>query len=224
MSGTGTGNPIATGARLTIDHRAGGRGRETAALDEAGRAVVRVKGDWAILDAEGRWTLFNTPEYLAIARSSIIDGLIGGLLGGTPSVPSAQGRNAGPGHQTVRRALLLAKGPSPRAAAMAAVDRDPAPDRAPGTYSVTRQDGGEAGMAFHPVADPGATTASTGFADPRYAVYELRHADGRPVIRHTARIGKDLNLVASTFEVLDPEFPLDEAVILSLARFHAWRS
>jgi len=79
-------------------------------------------------------------------------------------------------------------------------------------------------MAFVPTPDPEATPGSTGFADPRYSTYELHRSDGAPVIRHQARIGHDLNLEASTLDVLDPGYPLDEAIVLCLARFHAWRA
>ena len=212
------------GTRLTVDHTAGGRHRETAAVDGNGRVVLRIKGDWAILDQQGRWTLYNTPEMLATAKAKLIDGLLGGLLGTSANASTAIGRNAGPGHETVRRALLPAKGPSPRPQEMAAVDREPANPHEPGHYRVTWTSGSDPGMTFVPVADPTATRESTGFADPRFAAYELRYADGRPVIRHTAQISKDFNLERSIFEVLDPAFPLDEAVILCLARFHAWRS
>jgi len=219
-----TDQAIAAGTRLTIDHLAGGHARETAARDDAGRVVLRVKGDWAILDDQGRWTLYNTPELLSTAKRSLIDGLIGGLIGGPTNTPSVLGRNPGPGRQTVRRALLPAKGPSPRPEALASVDRAPTEPGEPAEFQVTWASGIQAAMTFVPVPAPAETAATTGFADPRYATYELRYADRRPVIRHTARIGTDRNLEASAFEVLDPQFPLDQAVVLCLARFHAWRA
>jgi hypothetical protein len=215
-----------TSVRLTIDHLAGGRSRETAAVDASGRTVLRVKGDWAILDDAGRWTLYNAPETMAKAKAGAIDGLINGLLGidsNLPNIPASVARNAGPGVQTVRRADRPLRGFPLRSSPFATVIREPgAGDGAPGAYRVELVTG--AAMVFAPVPDPAATAQSTGFADPRYATYELRRSDGSPVIRHGSRIGRDLNLAASTLDVLDPDSPLDEAVALCLARFHAWRA
>ena len=218
--------------RLTIDHTVGGHGRETAAIDEAGRVVVRVKGDWAILDGEGRWTLYWVPDAMAAAKAGAIDGLISGLLGiSSGPNPGTLGRNAGPGRQAIRRPDRPLRGMPPRGAPVTAtvVRELVEAGSGPGDYRVeTPGDpnamAGVDGWRFVPAVDPTATTASTGFADPRYATYELRRADGRPVLRHQARIGHDLALVASTFDILDPEIPLDEAVALSLARFNAWRA
>ena len=223
---------VAAGTRLTIDHTAGGHSRETAALDESGRIVLHIKADWATTDADGRIELFNAPELATIAKRSLIDGLISGLIGSSPnnlSVTATQ--NRGPGQQTVRRATPPIKGMPYRWAHVATVSRDGEPSDGPASYSVEwADDNGNAGLVFVPAsADdaPGsivASAAATGFADPRYATYELRHADGRGVIRHTAHIDRSFNLVRSILTVLDPDFALDEAVILSFARFHAWRT
>jgi len=214
-------------ARLTIDHLAGGRRRETAAVDERGRTVVRVKGDWAILDEVGRWTLYNAPEALSAARAGAIDGLISGLLGvdsNLPGIPAGVARNAGPGRQAVRRADVPVRGFPFRSSPFATVTREMAPgDGTPGPYRVELA-GTTDPMAFVPILDPESTPGSTGFADPRYSTYELRGNDGAPVIRHQSRIGRGLNLETSTLDVLDPEFPVDEAIALCLARSHAWRA
>jgi len=217
---------------LQIDHTAGGRGRETALVDMDGHAVVRVKGDWAILDDQGRWTLYLVPDQLGAAKAGAIDGLITCLLGiSSGPNPGTLGRNSGPGRQAIQRPERPLRGMSLRGApVIATVVREPvAAGSGPGQYRVDGPagDGGDSpldGLRFVPVPDAAATPATTGFADPRYATYELRRADGRPVIRHQARIARDLSLTTSVFDVLDPEFPLDEAVALSLARFHAWRA
>jgi len=216
---------------LQIDHTAGGRRRETALVDQEGRVVLRVKGDWAILDDEGRWTLYWVPDQLGAAKAGAIDGLISGLLGiGSGPNPGTLGRNAGPGRQAIQRPERPLRGMSLRGApVIATVVREPvAAGSGPGEYRVDAPAvGGDRqldGLRFVPVPDAAATPGTTGFADPRYATYELRRADGRPVIRHRARIARDLSLRTSVFDVLDPEFPLDEAVALSLARFHAWRA
>jgi len=216
-----------TSVRLTIDHLAGGRSRETAAVDASGRTVLRIKGDWAILDDAGRWTLYNAPELMAAAKASAIDGLINSLLGvdtNLPNIPAGVARNAGPGRQAIRRGNPPVRGFPFRSTPVATVTRELPPDAAsPGPYRVERADG-RPPLTFMPVVVPGATKLSTGFADPRYATYELRRADGSAVIRHEARIGRDLQLEASTVDVLDQDYPLDEAIALCLARFHAWRA
>ncbi len=61
-----------------------------------------------------------------------------------------------------------------------------------------------------------------GYADPRYGVYDLVHADGRPIARHWATIDEHNHLVASVFDVADEAFPLPEAVMLCLARHLSW--
>ncbi len=55
-------------------------------------------------------------------------------------------------------------------------------------------------------------------------MFDLVHADGRPILRHWATIDAKLALRTSTFDVEDTEFPLAEAVALCLARWRAWRS
>ena len=62
-----------------------------------------------------------------------------------------------------------------------------------------------------------------GYADRREGVFDLLHADGRPILRHWATIDEKLRLRTSTFDVGDLDFPLAEAVMLCLARWRAWR-
>ncbi|MBI3751521.1 MAG: hypothetical protein HY263_07685 [Chloroflexi bacterium] len=216
----------APATRFRIDHRAGGRARETEAVDDAGRTVLHVKADWAITDDHGRSVLFVAPELARQARASLFDGLINGLLGvDMNNIPADVLRNVGPGRQTVRRAVVPMRGIPVRWTRVAAVTREAhGPADSPPAYDIERQDGGEAGLRFVATPDPAATPQTTGFADPRYARYELRHADGRPIIQHAARIGSDRSLEQSTFVVTDPSVPTDEAVILCLARFQAWRA
>ena len=54
--------------RLTADHLAGGRGHETALVDEWGQRVLGLAGSWAVTDDDGRWTLYIAPDYGAIAK------------------------------------------------------------------------------------------------------------------------------------------------------------
>jgi hypothetical protein len=208
--------------RLTIDHRGADRFTPNPLVDPAGRVVLSVVGHWGQTDGHGRTELFLSPDLGRVAKSSAISGLIGGLLGGGND-PVAFLRNTGEGTQTLKRAKPPARGVPFRSTPVAQVSRR----RASGEldrYEVEVVEAGLPAVAF----DHRATAAdleglSNGFGDPRFGVYDLVHADGRPILRHWATIDRDLRLTASTFDVEDESVPLAFGVMLSLARYQSWR-
>ena len=86
------------------------------------------------------------------------------------------------------------------------------------------KEGGLPPVAFEQRVEGAALAGvSNGFADPRDGIFDLVHADGRPIVRHWATIDADRRLVRSVFDIEDAAFPLGEAVIICLARFACWR-
>jgi hypothetical protein len=208
--------------RLTIDHRAAKRFEPNPLVDETGRTILGIVGDWAQVDDRGRTELFIEPDLGRVAKASAIGGLLGGLTGGSNDAPSLL-RNQGEGRQTVKRARVPMRGVPFRWTAVATLSRI----RNTGALDEYLVDIAEAdipSVSFrHAATEAELTGVSNGFADPRWGVYDLVHPDGRRIVRHWATIDDKLALAASTFDVDDGSFPLGLAAMLCLARYHAWR-
>lgn len=211
--------------RYTVDHQAGKLGRDAVLLDENGRRVVGLAGPRAITDDQGRSVLFLSQDYKGLIRGSIVSGVVGGVLDGILGSADSMhySPNAGPGVQTVSRAKVPMRGIPVRHSPVATVSRERTNHGEPTAYSVTMHE--ELGpVAFAQRVDaPALASYENGYADRREGVFDLLHEDGRPLLRHWATIDKKLMLHTSTFDVEDAEFPLPEAVMLCLARWHAWR-
>jgi hypothetical protein len=208
--------------RLTIQHQAAARFKPNPLVDPAGRTVLGVLGDWGQVDGSGRTELFLSADLGKIAKESVISGLIGVLFGGG-SDPTSFLRNTGEGTKTLKRAKPPVRGLPFRSTAVAQVSRH----RATGEldrYEVEVVEAGLPAVAFdHRVTSADIQGLTNGFGDPRFGVYDLVHADGRPILRHWATIDRDLKLSASTFDVEDASVPLAFAVMLCLARYQSWR-
>jgi hypothetical protein len=206
----------------TVDHRAGKGGRDATLLDEQGRVALRLNGAWAVTDDAGRTKLFLAPDFGAIAKASIVGGLISGVLGVDDTIQHSS-PNHGEGAQTVKRAKAPMRGLPVRWTPMATVSRERSDPDVPPGYLVDLHESSLPPVRFAQQADA-ATLAgySNGYADRRCGVYDLVHLDGRPVLRHWSSIDRDNHLVGSVFDVTDTAFPLPEAVILCLARFLSW--
>lgn len=208
--------------RYTVDHQAGRAGRDAALVDEAGATALHLSGTWAVTDDEGRTRLFLSPDYGAIAKSSIVSGLISGALGLDSNV-DAYSPNAGEGVHTVKRAKTPMRGIPLRWTPMATVRRERSLQGVPPPYEVDVHEADLPAVRFAQQVDAASLAGyANGYSDPRYGVYDLVHDDGRPIARHWASIDRHNHLLASVFDVADETFPLGEAVILCLARFLAW--
>ncbi len=208
--------------RYTVDHQAGRRGDGAVLSDDAGRPVFSMNGDWAVTNAERRTVLFISPNLGEIAKAAIIGGLIDGLLGGATS-PWAGSSNPGPGAQTVKRARVPVRGIPARSSPVASVTRT-SPGRQDAEYQVKMHEPALPEVTFvQGIRDDELTGLTNGFARPRDGVFDLVHADGTPILRHWATIGRDARLEQSAFDVEDGAFPLAEAVMIAMARFAAWR-
>lgn len=216
--------------RLSVDHRAGRHGRDAVLADDRGTVFLRLVADWAITNDEGRTTLFIAPDLgsiaVASAVSGLIDGIVGGIFGGSTAGPTYS-RNQGPGRQTVKRARVPIRGVPARWSPVATVVRESAqPGAQPGARPGYRVEGHEETLppvVFAQRLDGAALAGhANGFGDAREGVFDLEHVDGRPIIRHWATIDAERHLVRSVFDE-DEAFPLDEAVMLCLARFACWR-
>lgn len=210
--------------RYTVDHQLGKLGRDAVLLDESGRRIVGLDGTRAITDDQGRSVLFLSQDYQGLIKGSIVSGLMGGVLDGILGESTqTYSRNAGPGVQTVSRAKVPMRGYPVRHSPVATVSRERTNTGEPTAYSVrVHEELGQ--VTFAQRVDATALASyENGYADRREGVFDLLHEDGRPILRHWATIDKKLMLYTSTFDVEDPEFPLPEAVMLCLARWHAWR-
>jgi hypothetical protein len=210
--------------RYSVDHRAGTSGRDAVLVDEQGRPRLRLSGAWAVTNDDGRTELFVSPDLAGVARAAAVSGMVSGLLGleGTAQHDSP---NRGDGLQTVRRAQVPMRGVPFRWTPMATVTRDRSTQGEPGTYRVELHEAGLAPVTFAQQADAASLAGyADGFADPRYGVYDLLHADGPPILRHWATIDERFELTGSVFDVMDEDYPLPEAVILCLARVISWRT
>ena len=208
--------------RLFVDHTAGKHGRGAVLADETGRRALGLNGAWAVTDDGGRTLLFLAPDFAAVAKASVVDGLISGALGVDSSSP-ARLRNAGPGHQTVKRPKVPVRGLTGRWTPVATVDRERT-ESGEYRYLVEPHEEALPPATFAHLVDPaGLAGDANGFADPAQGVWDLVHPDGRGILRHWAAIDKERHLVRSTFDVEDDEYPLAEAVMLCLARFACWR-
>ena len=116
------------------------------------------------------------------------------------------------------------RGIPPRWTPVATVTRQRTAPGDPTAYVVEMQE------ALPPVRFAQSVPATTlaaydnGCADRREGVFDLLHADGRPILRHWATIDSKLAMGTSTFDVEDADFPLAEAIAVCLARWWAWRS
>jgi hypothetical protein len=210
--------------RYSVDHRAGRSGRDAVLVDEQGRVGLRLSGAWAVTNDDGRTELFVSPDLAGIARAAAVSGMVSGLLGleGTAQHYSP---NRGDGLQTVKRAKVPMRGVPVRWTPMATVTRDRSTPGQPDAYRVELHEAALAPVTFAQQADPASLAGyANGFADPRYGVYDLLHADGRPILRHWATIDERFQLTASVFDVVDEGYPLPEAVILCLARVISWQT
>ncbi len=208
--------------RLSVDHQAGRSGRDAVLCDESGRRVLGLVGDWAVTDDEGRTVLFLAPDYRGIVTGALVGGMIDGLLGGDVG-SSPRSRNAGPGVETVKRPRQPLRGIPPRWTPVATVSRQPGLPGATTSYRVEPHEPIPPVGFLQRFDANGLAGYDNGYADRREGVFDLVHADGRPILRHWATVDAGLRLRTSTFDVEDAAFPLAEAIMLCLARWRAWR-
>lgn len=210
--------------RYTADHQAGKSGRDAVLVDDRGRRVLGLRGDWGVTNDDGRTTVFLAPGYAGMVRSAVVSGIIGAILD-VPADTPARWANAGEGRQVVKRGNPPVRGVPARWTPVATVIRERHGPGEPDGFRVEIHEPDLPPVAFAQPADP-ATLAGyrNGFSDPRFGVYDLLHADGRPILRHWASIDTANRLTASVFDVEDDAFPLPEAVVLCLARVQSWRS
>ena len=210
--------------RYTVDHRAGRSGRDAVLVDDQGRPGLRLSGAWAVTNDDGRTELFVAPDLAGIAKAAAISGMVSGALG-LDDTSMHYSPNRGDGLQTVRRAQVPMRGVPFRWTPMATVTRDRSRPGEPDAYRVELHEAGLAPVSFAQQADSASLAGyANGFADPRYGVYDLLHADGPPILRHWATIDERLDLTGSVFDVVDEDYPLPEAVILCLARVISWQT
>ncbi len=212
--------------RYTADHQAGRHGRDAALLDASGRRVLNLAGGWAVTDDRRRTLLFATAETGSPVRSALLSGLAEGIAasaGGGTEPMDASGAGSG-GVQAVKRARRPTPGVPLLSTLVAVVRREPGAPGAPGPYAIERREPGLPPMRFAQQADAALLAGyRNGFPDPRFGVYDLLHADGRPIARHWATVDGRYELAGSVVDVADEGIPLPEVVMLCLARFLASR-